>query len=99
VLGSVGLLAVGAAVYLDLSASSEVDDLRKTCAPRCEPSQVDAVRMRTTVAGVTAGIGAVSLGVAAYLFLTPRHAPEQAHLHVELAPLAHGAHASLGWAF
>ncbi len=103
VLGGVGLAALGAAAYFDLSASSDVDNLRKTCAPNCQQSQVDSVRTRYTVAGVAAGVGAVSLGVAAYLFLSKPEKSEprvgRAALRFELRPAPSGATAGLGGAF
>ncbi len=100
VLGGVGVAALGTALYFNLTASSDVDNLRKTCAPRCEQSQVDSVRTRYTVAGVAAGVGVVSLGVAAYLFLSkPSAGPERGALRLELSPVARGGHAALSASF
>jgi hypothetical protein len=99
-LGGVGLVALGTAAYFDLSANSRVLDLRSSCAPNCEQSDVDAVRTKYTVAGVAAGVGVVSLGIASYLFLRHPSEPERVgRLRVDLGPTPGGASAALSAAF
>jgi hypothetical protein len=61
VLGGLGLVALGAALVLDLGASSDARGLRETCAPNCNQSDVDDVQSKYTIAGVTAGIGGALL--------------------------------------
>ena len=68
VLGGVGLAALGAALYFDLSASGDAHDLRTSCSPNCAPSDVDDVKTKYTIAGVTAGIGGALLVTGIVLF-------------------------------
>ena len=49
-------------------AKSDVDDLRKTCAPGCASTDVDDVRTRLLIANVSLGVGVASLGAAAVLY-------------------------------
>jgi hypothetical protein len=68
VLGGVGLAALGAALYFDLSASGDAHDLRSGCSPNCAQSDVDDIKTKYTVAGVTAGIGGALLVTGIVLF-------------------------------
>jgi hypothetical protein len=68
VLGGVGIAALGAALYFDLAASGDAHDLRTSCAPNCAQSDVDDVKTKYTVAGVTAGIGGALLVTGIVLF-------------------------------
>jgi hypothetical protein len=61
VLGGVGIVALGAALYFDLAASGDAHDLRSGCSPNCSQSDVDDVKTKYTIAGVTAGIGGALL--------------------------------------
>lgn len=61
VVGGLGIVALGAALYIDLGANSDARNLRDTCAPRCQRSDVDSVQQKYTLAGVTAGIGGALL--------------------------------------
>lgn len=101
VLGGVGIVALGAAAYLDWTANDEVVHLRDTCAPTCAESKVDAVRTRYTIAAVSAGVGAVSLGVAAYLFLSAggSEKPRAGSLRFDVSPEPRGASAALVGSF
>jgi hypothetical protein len=69
VLGGVGLAALGAALYFDLTAGGDAHDLRTGCAPNCAQSDVDDVKTKYTIAGVTAGIGGALLVTGIVLFL------------------------------
>jgi hypothetical protein len=100
VLGGVGIAALGAAAYFDWTASEDVVSLRDTCAPDCEQSQVDSVRNRYTLAGVAAGVGVVSLGIATYLFLsssTPKSETGRVGLGVSATPRGGAASVSLAF--
>jgi len=100
VLGGFGVVALGAAAYFDWTASSDVVNLRDTCAPNCEQSRVDSVRNRYTVAGVAAGVGLVSIGVAAYLFLSSDGSKSESRpVGLEVSPSRDGGRASLSLAF
>ncbi len=74
VIGSAGLIAIGTSFVLRANASSDADDLRRTCAPTCDLSARDALSDRLVVANVAlgVGIGAVAVAAATWLFDT-RH--------------------------
>ncbi|MGK3993056.1 hypothetical protein [Sorangium sp. So ce1024] len=77
-LGAAGLVAAGAGIALDLLGSAELRGLRATCAPRCAEGDVQAVRAQLIAGDALLGVGVVSLGAAALLWLTrdaPRAAP------------------------
>ncbi len=69
-LAAAGALVASGSVALGLTASSDVDDLRRTCAGHCPEDDVDDARRRLVIADVGIGLGLVTLGVAAYLMLT-----------------------------
>jgi hypothetical protein len=54
--GFVGFAALG------LSGTSEQNELKLTCAPKCTQSEVDPVRTKFTLADVSLVIGALALG-------------------------------------
>lgn len=68
VIGGVGLVALGAALVVQLGANSDARDLRETCAPRCDQSDVDDIQSRYTIAGVTAGVGGALLITGVVMF-------------------------------
>ena len=70
VIGALGLMAVGGGTYLALSASSQLKQLRDTCAPHCEQSDVNRVNLRYRVAGGVIGVGVVAIGFAVLLYVT-----------------------------
>jgi hypothetical protein len=99
---AVGVAALGTALGLDLSANSEVNSDKTTCAPKCS---VGDIRAKWDGAWVGVGVGVVSLGVATYFFIArPSAAPPEAkrsgslgghpqdpgRLSVEFAPTPHG---------
>ncbi|MCB9585242.1 MAG: hypothetical protein H6718_07580 [Polyangiaceae bacterium] len=69
VLGGVGVLGVAGFVYFGLSGKAQRSDLESSCKPNCTQSQIDEVDQKFLLADVSLGIGVVSLGIAAYLFL------------------------------
>ena len=70
VLTGVGVVALGSFGYFGLTSKSDLSKLRSDCAPFCDQSQLDDVKSRMLIADVSLGVGIVSLGVAAVLFLT-----------------------------
>jgi hypothetical protein len=74
VLGGTGLLALGGSFYVRLSADSQADHLRSSCAPSCDQSSRDALSDKLVVANVAlgVGIGFIALAAATWLF-DPRH--------------------------
>jgi hypothetical protein len=71
VLAVVGAGALGTALALDLSATSDVNDMRTSCGKTgtCPSSRVNSDELDYDLAGVGLGIGIVAVGVATYVFL------------------------------
>ncbi len=70
ILGAVGVVALGAALFFDLKGNGDAITLRTVCAPSCRQSDVDAVQTKYVAAGVSLGIGVVALGFATYLYVS-----------------------------
>jgi hypothetical protein len=68
VFGGVALASLGTALAFDVAQAVDYDHLSSTCAGHCSPGDVDHVATERWIAGITAGVGAVSLAVAAYFF-------------------------------
>lgn len=69
VVGGLGLVALGTALYINLDANADARKLRDECAPRCSPADVDDVEQRRIIAGVTAAAGGALLIAGVVLFL------------------------------
>jgi hypothetical protein len=69
ILVAVGAGALGTALYLDLSATSDINSLKTSCAPHCSSSQVNSEELKYDMAGVTLGVGIVAVGLATYIFI------------------------------
>jgi hypothetical protein len=95
--GAVSVLAFGGALAVDLSAFGDA-----TCKPHCSDAQVSSIKTKTYAAGALAGVGVLSLTLAAYVFFT-RPTSSSAALSVlpglELRASAHGGGAELRGAF
>jgi hypothetical protein len=71
VLVGVGVVALGAALFLDLKGTSDAHALRDSgCAPSCAQSDVDSINQKYLLAGISAGVGVVAIAAATYVFLT-----------------------------
>ena len=68
VLGALGLASGGVALFLDLKASSDATALRNTCAPFCDAADVEAARLKYTLAWVALGVGVAALVAAVITF-------------------------------
>lgn len=97
-LGGLGVLALAGSAYFYLDGRGVERDLKRTCAPACSPDQMAPLKRRDLLAGVSLGVGVVSLGAAAYLLLRPAPA-EPAAARLDLAPLPGGAFATYQGAF
>jgi hypothetical protein len=97
-LSGIGILALAGSAYFYLDGRGFESDLKKTCAPACSPDQMAPLKRRDLLAGVSLGVGVVSLGAAAYLLLRPAPA-ESVAARFELAPLPGGAFATYQGAF
>lgn len=90
VAAGIGVLALSSFAYFELKASSDVSDLRSTCAPYCPASEIDAVRSKLVVANVSLGVGVTALGVAGLLWFVRSSGPAQpaSSLRFDLVPTA-----------
>ncbi len=70
VLGGVGVASFGGFAYLGLSGTGQLNSLRSTCAPTCNPSDVNAARNQILVGDILGLVGLAATGVAAWLVLT-----------------------------
>jgi hypothetical protein len=70
VLGGVGLVGLGAFATFGLLGKGQRSDLEKSCSPNCSASEVDKVKSKYLIADISLGVGVVSLGIAAVLWLT-----------------------------
>lgn len=68
VVGGIGLVALGTALYINLDANADARRLRDECAPKCNPADVDDVEQRRIIAGVTAAAGGALLIAGVVLF-------------------------------
>jgi hypothetical protein len=69
IVGGLGLVALGAALYIDLDANADARKLRDTCAPKCDSADVDSIEQRRIIAGVTAAGGGALLIAGVVLLL------------------------------
>jgi hypothetical protein len=69
VFGAVGVAGIGVGAYLVASASSDVSNLRSTCAPSCAHTDVSSARSKALVGDVLLGAGAAALVAAAWMAL------------------------------
>jgi hypothetical protein len=68
--GGIGVLALGFGTSLELSVNADANGLQRTCGHSCSHAQVDPLALKQQVLGPIAfGVGALSLGLAAYTFL------------------------------
>jgi len=77
VLGGIGVIAALGAGYTGWSTWKKEKDLRNTCSPKCDPSEVDDVRDRYVVTDVLLGVAVVSLGTGTYLWLSSEQPGEE----------------------
>jgi len=102
VLGGVGLLGIGAFGYLGWTARSDVDEMRRSCAPRCDESRVDDARARALFANVSLGVGVLAIGTATWLALRGNapEAPERtSRVRLVVEPRASGLAAGVSGSF
>jgi hypothetical protein len=77
-LAGVGVLGVSGFAVFGLWGYKQKKDLERSCAPFCEPGQVDEVSTKYIVADACLAVGLVSLGVAVYRLVHDRSEPAKA---------------------
>ena len=92
VLGAASVVALGSFIGFGIAGKSQLDDLKSSCAPRCDPGDRDAVHTKFLIADVSLGVAVVTGGVAAWLFLRkmPLEDAPPASSTVGVAPLSGG---------
>jgi hypothetical protein len=70
VVGGIGAASLATFGVLALHGMSRRSDLKEECFGTCRQEQVDSIKTELTIADVALGVGIVSLGVSALLFLT-----------------------------
>ncbi|MCC6897557.1 MAG: hypothetical protein IT377_01205 [Polyangiaceae bacterium] len=98
VLGGVGVLGLASFAYFGSTGKSEEDDLADSCAPKCDPADVDAAHQKMLLADISLGVSAVAFGAAAYLFFT-RPAKTESATTVGVTVLSGGGGAFVRGAF
>jgi hypothetical protein len=100
VFAGIAVAAFATEAYFGLSGLSDRSSLENGCGKTqtCNPSDVDSVRTKFTVADIALAVGIVSAGLSAYFFLTHKSEPSQS-AHVDFAPLPGGGAATLGGRF
>jgi len=69
VASGVALVGLGVGGYFYLSAKSDIDDLKGTCAPHCDGSRVDPVNTKIIVSDIALGLGVVAAATAVTFFI------------------------------
>ena len=70
VLGGVGVVGLGSFAYFGSKGKSEEDDLASSCAPNCDPADVDRSHQKFLIADISLGVSIAAFAGATYLFLT-----------------------------
>jgi hypothetical protein len=92
VLGGVAVAALGTALAFDIAQAAEYAHLDATCAGHCPPDQVNDVAVERWIAGVSAGVGVLALGAAAYVWLSqPSARASTATVALDVATIPRGA--------
>jgi hypothetical protein len=94
-----GVAVVGASAFGVLAAlgQRDLDEMRKDCAPNCDPNRVATARTEIAVANVSLGVGIVAAGLGGYLLLKPRRSTTGFELGVRA--VAGGASTDLAYRF
>jgi hypothetical protein len=69
VLAGTGVAALGAGLGLRLKADADADDMRRTCAPACDPSARDALSEKLALSNASLAIGLGALAASGVVWL------------------------------
>ena len=74
VVGGVGVASLGSALYFGLKARTQYDELKRECAPRCNPESTDAAHQKAVIADVSLAVGVAALaGGVLWAVLAPKN--------------------------
>lgn len=107
VLGGVGVIGIGSFAFFGVTGKSDLDNLKSTCAPSCDPAKLDDAKTKLVIADISLGVGVLALGGAAIVFLTSGgdNKPAKTGLgsginaRIDATPLPGGGAASLSGSF
>jgi hypothetical protein len=68
--GGVGVAGLAGFVVFGLMAQGDLNHLKGTCAPYCDPSQLDSVKREALIADISLGVGVAALAVMVYTLVT-----------------------------
>jgi len=68
-LTALGLAGIGTGIFFGVTAKTDADDLRGSCAPRCHDDEISKVETKLLLSDIFLGVGIIALGVAAYMFI------------------------------
>jgi hypothetical protein len=96
VVGAVGVLGLGGFAYFGLTGKARESQLDSSCAPRCQQSDADHLRMTYLAADISLGVGVAALGIATWIAVASvsRRAPPTG-TWLEVHPLLGGAGAGV----
>jgi hypothetical protein len=101
VFAGAGVLALGSFAYFGINGRSEASDLAAGCGATksCSQAQVDPVKKKLLLADISLGIGLVSLGIAAWMFVTQEKAAPKDNTTVQVGAAPGGGSVQLRWRF
>ena len=101
VLGGVSVVVLGGFGYFAVSASSELDKLKKACSPSCTDEQTQTGRTNALLADVSLGVGVAALAGAVTWALLARSSSHESTTAARLAiaPTARGGYAYFSTSF
>ena len=97
--GGVGVIGIGSFAFFGVTGKNDLNDLKSTCAPNCEPSKLDDAKTKLLIADISLGVGILALGGATILFLTSGGDNKAAKTGLTVSPLPGGGAASLTRSF
>jgi hypothetical protein len=95
---SVGAVGVASFAIFGVTATSNLNNLRQTCAPYCSDSQLSSVKTEALVADISLGVGIVAVAAATYVLFTHKEPPAAAAL-LDVHAEPHGGFAAIGARF
>lgn len=86
VLGSIGVVSMASFAAFGLSGKGDLDNLRSTCAPYCAQADLDAAKLKLTIADISLAVGIVSLAAAVVFIFVPKPSKSTAALRWDPTP-------------
>ncbi len=87
VASAVAVAGLGVGAFFYVTAKSDIDDAKGTCAPNCDSSRVDPIQTKIILSDVALGVGVVAAAAAIYFFVSHGHSQASAKVG-SAAPLS-----------